>query len=133
MRDIFGRFARAVSNAAGTPTAFIAALLFVAAWGLTGPLFSYSSGWQLVINTGTTIVTFLMVFLIQGAQNHDQAALQLKLDELLKAVTGARTGFVSLEDLSEAEIDSLREQFKELAAAHEEDVTLVTAGAEPPY
>ncbi len=130
MRELFGVFARRISDISGSAYTFIFALGMVVLWGLSGPLFNYSSRWQLVINTGTTIVTFLMVFLIQNAQNRDQIALQLKLDELLKAVTGARTGFVDLEDLTEDELKALREQFQRLAEKHKDDVTLVTASTD---
>lgn len=130
MRDFFALAARRFSTAAGAPAAFILAVVAVLLWLATGPMFGFSATWQLVVNTGTTIVTFLMVFLIQNAQNHDQAALQLKLDELLKAVTGARTGLVNLEDLSEEEIDALREQFKRLAEKHEDELPLVTAATD---
>ncbi|HSK48155.1 MAG TPA: low affinity iron permease family protein [Coriobacteriia bacterium] len=109
-----------------------AGVLAVIVWALSGPIFDYSSRWQLVINTGTTVVTFLMVFLIQNAQNHDQAALQLKLDELIRGVTGARTGFVNLEDLTEDQIDALREEFRRMAEKHEEDVPLVAADFDEP-
>jgi low affinity Fe/Cu permease len=122
MREFFSRFARRIADAAGSPYAFLMAFGSVLLWAVLGPVFAYSSRWQLVINTGTTIVTFLMVFLIQNAANRDQAALQLKLDELLKAVKGARTGFANIEELTEDQIEELREQFRQLATAHDEDV-----------
>jgi low affinity Fe/Cu permease len=93
---------------------FVSALLIIVLWALTGPLFHFSDTWQLVINTGTTIITFLMVFLIQNTQNRDAEAIQLKLDELLRAVTEARTSLVDLEDLSDGELDRLREEFQQL-------------------
>jgi len=130
MKDVFSQAARRFAEAAGTPYAFIVAFGTVLVWALLGPALGYSQRWQLFINTGTTIVTFLMVFLIQNAQNRDQAALQLKLDELLKAVTGARTGFVNLETLTTEEIEALRKEFQRLAEKHSEDLTLVTASAE---
>jgi len=128
MRQFFTRTARYVSNKAGSPYAFLIALSTVVVWALLGPVLGYSSRWQLFINTGTTIVTFLMVFLIQSAQNHDQTALQLKLDELLRAVSAARTGFVNLEDLSEEQIDALRTQFSTLADTHRDEVDAPAAG-----
>ncbi|HJQ84650.1 MAG TPA: low affinity iron permease family protein [Candidatus Binatia bacterium] len=112
VRDLFHVFAGQAAHAVGTPPAFALALLVVVLWAVTGPRFDYSDTWQLVINTGTTIVTFLMVFLIQNTQNRDAAALHLKLDELLCAVRGARTSLVDLEAMSEDELDKLHEEFK---------------------
>jgi len=110
----FRRFACRVSDAVGSYWAFIAALAVVLAWALTGPLFHFSDSWQLVINTGTTIVTFLMVFLIQATQNRDGKALQLKLDELIRAQRSARNAFAGLEHASEAERKRFEEEFREL-------------------
>lgn len=98
----------------GTPVAFAAACAVVIVWGLSGPVFAYSDTWQLVINTGTTIITFLMVFLIQGTQNRDTRILNLKLDELLRAVQEARTSFVNLNELSDDELAGLQAEFKGL-------------------
>ncbi len=114
MGDIFHQIASKVSVWAGSGPTFVIALLIIITWGVTGPLFNYSDTWQLIINTGTTIVTFLMVFLIQNSQNRDAKAIHLKLDELLKGVKGARTGLVDVEDLSDDEIDQLEKQFREL-------------------
>ena len=114
MNEAFRKFAHTISHWAGTSWAFILALLIIGVWAATGPLFGYSDTWQLVINTGTTIITFLMVFLIQNTQNRDAKAIHLKLDELLKGVTGARTGLVDLEDLSDKELEDLQEEFKQL-------------------
>src|SRR5690349_8034711 len=100
--NIFSRFASAVTRWTGSTWAFIAALAIIAAWGLTGPLFHYSDTWQLVINTGTTIVTFVMVFLIQRAQNKESLAVQLKLNEIVAAIEGASNRMISVEDLSES-------------------------------
>src|SRR5438094_3208271 len=108
MRDIFRKFAHNASTAVGSPWAFILAVAIIVVWGLTGPLYHYSDTWQLIINTGTTIVTFLMVFLIQNTQNRDAVAIHLKLDELLRAVEGARTGLVDLESLSDAQLRQLQ-------------------------
>jgi low affinity Fe/Cu permease len=114
MRDAFRKFAHAVSNAVGTPAAFLLALLSIVVWGATGPAFGYSDTWQLVVNTATTIVTFLMVFLIQNTQNRDAKAIHLKLDELLRGVKGARTSLVDLEELSDEELDALQKEFRAL-------------------
>ena len=98
----------------GSPIAFISAVLIVVLWALTGPLFRFSDTWQLVINTGTTIVTFLVVFMIQNTQNRDSKAIQLKLDELLRAVSKARTSMVDLEELSDKELDKLEAEFRKI-------------------
>jgi low affinity Fe/Cu permease len=111
-RDRFRHFAHGASLAVGHPWAFLAALVIVLGWVTTGPLFHFSDTWQLVINTGTTIVTFLMVFLIQATQNRDAKAIQLKLDELLRAVTGAREELEDLEDASEEELDHYQDEFR---------------------
>ena len=111
----FERFAHRTSEAAGHPTAFALALLVIVAWAVTGPLFHFSSTWQLVINTGTTIVTFLMVFLIQCIQNRDTAALQLKLDELLWAIAAADNGMIDVEERGERTIEQLRKKLREFA------------------
>ncbi len=108
MMASFERLANRVATAAGRPRAFLLALTIVIVWGLSGPLFHWSDTWQLVINTGTTIVTFLMVFLIQNAQNRDGAAIQAKLDELIRAVSHARNEFIGIEHLTEVELDEIR-------------------------
>ncbi|HEX5478620.1 MAG TPA: low affinity iron permease family protein [Dehalococcoidia bacterium] len=115
MHDRFRRFAQAVSHVAGSGPAFGLAVGIVIVWMVSGPLFGFSNTWQLAINTGTTIVTFLMVFLIQNTQNRDATALHLKLDELLRGMKGARTGLVGLEDLSDEELKKLHGEFEELA------------------
>jgi low affinity Fe/Cu permease len=114
IRDSFRHFARKSSAVLGTAWAFIGALIIIAVWGLTGPVFHYSDTWQLIINTGTTIVTFLMVFLIQNTQNRDAKAMHLKLDELIRAIEGARNRLVDLENLSDEELKQLEEQFARL-------------------
>ena len=111
----FGRFAKATSRAAGRPTAFMFALGVVVLWAATGPMFGYSDTWQLVINTGTTVVTFLMVFLIQATQNRDAEALQVKLDELIRATEGAHNALLDLEDAEEDQMDRLRMSYAKLA------------------
>jgi low affinity Fe/Cu permease len=107
MDRFFAAFSHRIASWAGQPGAFIAAFMVVILWGLTGPLFHYSDTWQLVINTGTTIVTFLMVFLIQNAQNRDAAAIQAKLDELIRASRSARNSFIGIEHLTEAELEQI--------------------------
>jgi low affinity Fe/Cu permease len=114
LNEIFRKFANAVSNIVGTSWVFIIAVVIVLIWALTGPMFHYSDTWQLVINTGTTIITFLMVFLIQNTQNRDAKAIHLKLDELIRGVKGARTGLVNLEQLSDEELEKLHKEFERL-------------------
>ena len=114
MNEIFRKFAHATSERMGSPWAFVMAVLVIVVWAITGPIFHFSDTWQLVINTGTTIVTFLMVFLIQNTQNRDAVAMHLKLDELLRAMEGARTGFVDLENMTDEELNCLRDEFSRL-------------------
>ena len=108
----FTRVASWIANMSGQPFTFVPALLTVIVWAVSGPLFSYSETWQLVINTGTTIVTFLMVFLIQNSQNRDTASLQIKLDELISALDGAREQFIGIEHLASREIEEIRLQLE---------------------
>lgn len=115
MKEMFRRSATRVSNLAGTATVFLAAVAVVIIWSVTGPLFDFSDTWQLVINTGTTIVTFLMVFLIQNTQNRDGKAVQIKLDELIRATKGARAQYVGLEDMSDQDLTTLEDGFKRMA------------------
>lgn len=115
--DHFGRFASCASTWMGSRWAFLWAGFIILAWGISGPMFRYSDTWQLVINTGTTIVTFLMVFLIQNTQNRDARAINLKLDELIHAVDKASDHMMNIEKLSDAELDLLEEQFTRLRAA----------------
>ena len=119
------RFSEAVTRWAGTTTAFFAALAIILLWAILGPVFNYSNTWQLVVNTGTTIVTFLMVFLIQRTQNKESLALQLKLNELVAAVQGASNRLIDIESLSEEELVALHRHYAELAklAAKERDIT----------
>jgi len=114
VRDAFHFFARKASNILGSPWAFIIAILIIIVWAALGPTFHYSDTWQLIINTGTTIVTFLMVFLIQNTQNRDAKAVHLKLDELIRAIASARNNLLDLEELSEEELKKLEEDFKRL-------------------
>jgi low affinity Fe/Cu permease len=112
MKELFRKTSSKISNMVGSAGAFMLALSVVIVWGLTGPMFGFSDTWQLVINTGTTIVTFLMVFLIQNTQNRDSKSLHLKLDELIHSSKGARDSFLGLDDLSDDALNMLDEQFK---------------------
>jgi low affinity Fe/Cu permease len=107
MSNSFEKFATRIAALAGRPPAFMLALLVIVTWALTGPIFGWSDTWQLVINTGTTIVTFLMVFLIQNAQNRDASAIQAKLDELIRAQQGARNEFIGIEHLTEMDLHAI--------------------------
>jgi low affinity Fe/Cu permease len=118
----FSRFAQWVARAAGSPPIFAVAVLIVIGWGASGPLFHFSDTWQLVINTGTTIVTFLMVFLIQNTQNRDTAAMQAKLDELIRATKMANNVMLDLEDVDDKTLDRLREHYRKLAAQAPGDI-----------
>ncbi len=114
MHEQFRKFSHQVSEAAGSAWAFIVALVVIATWLVTGPMFDYSNTWQLVINTATTIITFLMVFLIQNTQNRDSKAVHLKLDELIRAQKTARNSMIDLENLSDEELEVLEKEFKRL-------------------
>ena len=116
MREgLFNRFSKSASRATGRPLAFFIAVATIAAWLVTGPLFGFSDSWQLVINTATTIVTFVMVFLIQNTQNRDTEAIQIKLDELLRANEAASNALLDLEELDERSLDAYRERYEQLA------------------
>src|SRR6185369_16986153 len=119
--DSFRIFARRSSTVLGSAWAFGIAILVIVIWGLTGPTFHYSDTWQLIINTGTTIVTFLMVFLIQNTQNRDAKAVHLKLDEVIRALKGARNELVDLENLSDEDLTSLEKQFERVRKKAERD------------
>jgi len=111
----FSNFARYIAHLAGQPGAFVFACLFLVIWLITGPFYSFSDTWQLVINTGTTIVTFLMVFLIQNTQNRDGEAIQIKLDELIRTQKGAFKALLDLEELTEDELTLIKQEYEELA------------------
>ena len=113
--SLFDRFAKWTSRAVGHHATFAAAVLIIVVWAITGPIFGFSNTWQLAINTGTTIITFLMVFLIQNTQNRDGAAVQLKLDELIRTIDGAHNAFLDLEELSEEDLSRIRARFEALA------------------
>ena len=115
MNQFFERISAGVAMACGQPSAFILAFAIIVVWAVTGPVFGWSDTWQLVINTSTTIVTFLMVFLIQNAQNRDASAIQAKLDELIRAGGKARNEFIGIEHLSEAELIGLRQALEKIA------------------
>lgn len=129
-RSLFSRFAKITARAAGEPMAFSGALGIIVGWALLGPIFGFSDSWQLVINTGTTIVTFLMVFLIQNSQNRDAEAVQIKLDELIRAVEGAENALLDLEELDEYELDEMRKRY--LALADEARVKIEIRKTVPP-
>lgn len=114
MNELFRKFSHRIANLVGSPWAFVLATSVIVIWAVTGPTFGFSDTWQLVINTGTTIVTFLMVFLIQNTQNRDSKALHLKLDELIRSVHEARSSLIDLEDLSDDELEKLRLEFQKL-------------------
>ncbi len=122
--NILSRFATAVTHWTGSTAGFVIAALVIIAWGMTGPMFGWSDTWQLVINTATTIITFLMVFLIQRAQNKDSLAIQIKLNEVVAAMEGASNRLISVEDLSEAELNALHVHFQRLAEMASRDLKL---------
>lgn len=117
----FSRFAKGIARASGRPSAFGLAMSIILVWSITGPLFHFSDTWQLVINTSTTIVTFLMVFLIQNTQNRDAEAVQVKLDELIRATEGAHNALLDLEELEEDELDLIRAKYAKLAEQARKD------------
>src|SRR5574341_619164 len=122
MNEFFRKFASYISHWAGSPWAFSIALLVIVSWFVSGPLFHFSDTWQLAINTGTTIVTFLMVFLIQNTQNRESEAMQLKLDELIRAVRGAHNAFLDLEELTEEDLDRIKKRYEQLAEQSRENL-----------
>lgn len=117
-------FAKSAAHFCGRPRVFVLAVFIIVAWVVTGPLFHYSDTWQLVINTGTTIITFLMVFLIQNTQNRDTEAIQVKLDELIRATKGAHNALLDLEELEEETLDAFRRKYQALASAAREELRL---------
>lgn len=119
MKELFRRIANNISQATGSAYAFVGAFSIIIIWALMGPIFNYSDTWQLVINTSTTIITFLMVFLIQNTQNRDSKAMQLKLDELIRSTKNASDTFVDLEEVSDSDIESLEEEFRRLHKDYE--------------
>ena len=120
--DLFTRFANWTARQAGHPASFGLAVLIILAWLITGPIFGFSDSWQLVVNTATTVVTFLMVFLIQNTQNRDSEAMQLKLDELIRATEGAHNALLDLEELTERDLDRIKARYEELARRAREEL-----------
>jgi low affinity Fe/Cu permease len=118
----FTRFANAGSRATGRPGTFVLAVIIVVIWATTGPIFGFSDTWQLIINTGTTIVTFLMVFLIQNTQNRDSEAMHVKMDEVIRALKGAHNALLDLEELDDKTLDTIRSRYRKLAAKAREDI-----------
>ena len=121
-RSWFTRFANGASRATGKPGTFVLAVVIVVTWAVTGPMFGFSDTWQLIINTGTTIVTFLMVFLIQNTQNRDSEAMHVKMDELIRALEGAHNALLDLEELDDRTLDTIRERYRKLASKAREDI-----------
>ena len=119
----YSRFAKAAAHFCGRPHVFTVAVAIIAVWIITGPMFGFSDTWQLVINTGTTIITFLMVFLIQNTQTRDTEAMQVKLDELIRATKGAHNALLDLEELEEENLDAFRAKYQALAAAARKDLS----------
>ena len=126
---LFNRFAKWTAHVTGRPATFVVALGIIVVWAASGPLFGFSDTWQLVINTGTTIVTFLMVFLIQNTQNRDSAAMQIKLDELIRAIEGAHNALLDLEELTDAELERIRQKYEEIALQARDDARSGTSKA----
>ena len=120
----YSRFAKSAAHFCGRPRVFVFAVATIAIWIVTGPIFDFSDTWQLVINTGTTIITFLMVFLIQNTQNRDTEAIQVKLDELIRATKGAHNALLDLEELEEESLDAFRARYQTLAASARADLEL---------
>ena len=131
-RGAFSRFASRIAREAGHPAAFGLAVLVILAWVMTGPIFGFSDTWQLVINTGTTIVTFLMVFLIQNTQNRDSEAMQLKLDEIIRSLEGAHNALLDIEELEEVELDRMRKRYADLARRAREQLGRGEADVDTP-
>jgi low affinity Fe/Cu permease len=119
----YSKFAKAAAHFCGRPRVFAIAVLIIAVWVVTGPIFNFSDTWQLVINTGTTIITFLMVFLIQNTQNRDTQAIQVKLDELIRATKGAHNALLDLEELEEESLEAFKTKYQALAAAARDELS----------
>jgi low affinity Fe/Cu permease len=121
-KSLFTRFATGASRATGRPATFVLAVAIVVVWAVTGPMFGFSDTWQLVINTGTTIITFLMVFLIQNTQNRDSEAMHVKMDELIRAFEGAHNALLDLEELEDKDLDAVRDRYRKLAEKARRDI-----------
>lgn len=122
LTSLFNQIAKWTASRSGHPLTFVSALLVVVLWAILGPAFKFSDTWQLVINTGTTIVTFLMVFLIQNTQNRDSIAMQIKLDEIIRAVKGAHNSLLDLEELDEAELEAIRTEYETMAETARKEI-----------
>src|SRR5512146_555285 len=120
--SFFNRFAKWTSRATGKPVTFVLSIAVVIAWAVTGPIFGFSDSWQLVINTGTTIITFLMVFLLQNTQYRDSEAIQIKLDELIRAIEGAHNALLELEELDQKDLDRIKAEYGKLAEKARKDL-----------
>ncbi len=120
--SFFNRFAKRTARVAGKPVAFVLAIIVVIAWAVTGPIFGFSDSWQLVINTGTTIITFLMVFLLQNTQYRDSEAIQVKLDELIRSIEGAHNALLELEELDQKDLDRIKAEYGKLAEKARKDL-----------
>lgn len=131
-QSFFTRFSKASANYTGKPLTFGFAIFIILAWLITGPLFHFSDTWQLIINTGTTIITFLMVFLIQNTQNRDTAAIQIKLDELIRATKGAHNALLDLEELEDEEIERIRDNYETMAERARQDLKAGKVDTEMP-
>jgi low affinity Fe/Cu permease len=123
MRDSFARFSRIAADSIGSSTAFLTACVLILIWGATGPVFGYSDTWQLIVNTGTSIGTFLIVFIIQNTQNRDAKVMHLKLDELIRAVKAARTELVQMESLTDEQLNELQQEFQRLQSSRQKPGT----------
>jgi low affinity Fe/Cu permease len=127
-RSWFTKLTKWTAHASGRPVTFLLASLIIIVWGITGPLFHFSDTWQLVINTGTTIVTFLMVFLIQSTQNRDSEAIQVKLDELIRAIANAKNELLDLEELEEDELERIKQTYEDMASAARDQLAIRRRG-----
>ena len=131
-KTLFTKFSKSAANLSGRPFTFGLAIFIILAWLISGPFFHFSDTWQLIINTSTTIITFLMVFLIQSTQNRDTAAIQIKLDELIRATQGAHNALLDLEELEDSEISKIRENYEMLAEKARKDLIAVKVDTEMP-
>ena len=132
LNKYFSRFARYIAKISGKASAFVLVLMIIVVWLITGPMFNYSDTWQLVINTGSSIVTFLMVFIIQNTQNRDGEALQIKLDELIRSHAAAHNALLDLEELTQEQLETIKDEYEKLAALAREELKKVKKKAKQP-